>query len=147
MICLSGKSAVMRMVEEKKLLENVSLYELSKSEPVGTKLDIVTHGIGELESEYGHVYVLSDGQKITFVNFGFGDKESVIHRAIRDAIENDPAMAEHNMVISLSLRKPKNKSYNNFFSSTILITADFPLRQIIDLPFRQVINLAHQADL
>ena len=103
-------------VSEEKKLEKVSLYELSKSEPVGTKLDIVTHGIGELESKYGHVYVLSDGQKITFVNFGFGDKESVIHRAIRDAIENDPAMAEHNMVISLSLRKPKNESYNNYWA-------------------------------
>ena len=102
--------------EEKKLLEKVSLYELSKSEPVGTKLDIVTHGIGEIETEYGDVYVLSDGQKITFVNFGFGGKESAVHRAIRDAMENDPAMAEHNMVISLSLRQPKNKNYNNYWA-------------------------------
>ena len=104
------------MSEEKKLLEKVSLYELSKSEPVGTKLDIVTHGIGEIETEYGHVYVLSDGQKITFVNFGFGDKESAMHRAIRDAIEDDPSIVEHNMVISLSLRKPKNKGYNNYWA-------------------------------
>ena len=116
MICLSGKSAVMRMVEEKKLLENVSLYKLSKSEKVGTKLDIVTHGIGEIETEYGHVYVLSDGQKITFVNFGFGGKESVVHRAIRDAIENDPTIVERNMVISLSLHKPKNKNYGNYWA-------------------------------
>ena len=116
MICLSGKSAVMRMVEEKKLLENVSLYKLSKSEPVGTKFDIVTHGIGEFENdEYGDAYVLSDGQKITFVNFGFDDKESVVHRAIRDAIENDPTIVERNMVISLSLHKPKNKNYNNYW--------------------------------
>ena len=107
----------MRMVEEKKLLENVSLYKLSKSEKVGTKLDIVTHGIGEFENdEYGHAYVLSDGQKITFVNFGFGGKESAVHRAIRDAMENDPAMAEHNMVISLSLRQPKNKNYNKYWA-------------------------------
>ena len=116
MICLSGKSAVMRMVEEKKLLEKVSLYELSKSEPVGTKLDIVTHGIGEIENEYGSAYVLSDGQKITFVNFGFDDKESTVHRAIRDAIENDPDIVEHNMVILLRLHKPKNKSYNNYWA-------------------------------
>ena len=107
---------MIEVLEEKKLLEKVSLYELSKSEPVGTKLDIVTHGIGELETEYGHVYVLSDGQKIIFVNFGFGDKESAIHRAIRDVIEDDPAIVEHNMVISLSLRKPKNKGYNNYWS-------------------------------
>ena len=107
----------MRMVEEKKLLENVSLYKLSKSEPVGTKLDIVTHGIGEFgNDEYGDAYVLSDGQKITFVNFGFGDKESVVHRAIRDAIENDPTIVERNMVISLSLHKPKNKNYNNYWA-------------------------------
>ena len=116
MICLSGKSAVIEVSEEKKLLENVSLYKLSKSEPVGTKLDIVTHGVGEIETKYGHVYVLSDDQKITFVNFGFGDKESVIHRAIRDAMENDPTIAEHNMVISLSLRQPKNKNYNNYWA-------------------------------
>ena len=36
--------------EEKKLLENVILYKLSKSELVGTKLDIVTHGIVEIEN-------------------------------------------------------------------------------------------------
>ena len=102
--------------EEKKLLEKVSLYELSKSEPVGTKLDIVTHGIGEIENEYGSAYVLSDGQKITFVNFGFDDKESTVHRAIRDAIGNDPDLVEHNMVISLRLHKPKNKSYNNYWA-------------------------------
>ena len=115
MICFSGKSAVIEMSEEKQLLENVSLYKLSKSEPVGTKLDIMTHGIGTLENEYGSAYVLSDGQKITFVNFGFGDKESVVHRAIRDAIENDPTIVERNMVISLSLHKPKNKNYNNYW--------------------------------
>jgi len=107
---------VIEVSEEKKLLEKVSLYELLKSEPVGTKLDIVTHGIGEIENEYGSAYVLSDGQKITFVNFGFDDKESTVHRAIRDAIENDPDIVEHNMVISLSLRKPKNKGYNNYWS-------------------------------
>ena len=116
MICFSGKSAVIEMSEEKQLLENVSLYKLSKSEPVGTKLDIMTHGIGTLENEYGSAYVLSDGQKITFVNFGFGDKESVVHRAIRDAIENDPTIVERNMVISLSLHKPKNKNYNNYWA-------------------------------
>ena len=102
--------------EEKKLLEKVSLYELSKSEPVGTKLDIVTHGIGEIENEYGSAYVLSDGQKITFVNFGFGDKESVVHRAIRNAIEKDPAIVEYNMAILLSLHKPKNKNYHNYWA-------------------------------
>ena len=103
--------------EEKKLLENVSLYKLSKSEPVGTKLDIVTHGIGEFENdEYGHAYVLSDGRKITFVNFGFGDKESVVHRAIRDALENDPNIVDYKMVISLSLHKPKNKNYGNYWA-------------------------------
>ena len=111
-----GKSAVIEVSEEKELLENVSLYELSKSEPVGTKLDIVTHGLGEIENEYGSAYVLSDGQKITFVNFGFDDKESTVHRAIRDAIENDPTIVEHNMVISLRLHKPKNKSYNNYWA-------------------------------
>jgi len=116
MTCLSGKSAVIEVSEEKKLLENVSLYKLSKSEPVGTKLDIVTHGIGEIENEYGSAYVLSDGQKITFVNFGFDDKESTVHRAIRDAMENDPTIVEHNMVISLSLRQPKNKNYNNYWA-------------------------------
>ena len=103
--------------EEKKLLENVSLYKLSKSEPVGTKLDIVTHGIGEFENdEYGHAYVLSDGRKITFVNFGFADKESVVHRAIRDAIDNDPTIVERNVVILLSLHKPKNKNYGNYWA-------------------------------
>ena len=102
--------------EKKQLLENVSLYKLSKSEPVGTKLDIVTYGIGEIENEYGSAYVLSDGQKITFVNFGFDDKESTVHRAIRDAIENDPTIVEHNMVISLRLHKPKNKSYHNYWA-------------------------------
>ena len=107
---------MIEVLEEKQLLEKVSLYELSKSEPVGTKLDIMTYGIGELESEYGHVYVLSDGQKITFVNFGFGDKESAVHRAIGEAIANDPTIVEHNMVISLSLRKPKNKGYNNYWA-------------------------------
>ena len=111
-----GKSAVIEVSEEKKLLENVSLYKLSKSEPVGTNLDIVTHGIGEIENEYGSAYVLSDGQKITFVNFGFGDKESTVHRAIRDAIENDPTIVERVMVISLRLHKPKNKSYNNYWA-------------------------------
>ena len=104
------------MSEGKERLESLSLYKLSKSEPVGTKLDIVTHGIGEIETEYGDVYVLSDGQKITFVNFGFGDKESAVHRAIRDAMENDPTIVEHNMVISLSLRHPKNKNYNNYWA-------------------------------
>ena len=103
--------------EEKKLLENVSLYKLSKSEPVGTKLNIMSHGIGEFENdEYGHAYVLSDGQKITFVNFGFGDKESVVHRAIRDAIDNDPTIVERNVVILLSLHKPKNKNYGNYWA-------------------------------
>ena len=104
------------MSEGKQKLESLSLYKLSKSEPVGTKLDIVTHGIGEIENEYGSSYVLSDGQKITFVNFGFDDKESTVHRAIRDAIENDPTIVEHNMVISLSLHKPKNKNYGNYWA-------------------------------
>ena len=104
------------MSEEKKLLENVSLYKLSKSELVGTKLDIVTHGIGEIENEYGSAYVLSDGQKITLVNFGFDDKESTVHRAIRAVIENDPDIVEHKMMISLRLYKPKNKSYNNYWA-------------------------------
>ena len=107
---------MIKVSEEKKLLENVSLYKLSKSEPVGTKLDIVTHGIGEIENEYGSAYVLSDGQKMTFVNFGFGDKESVVHRAIRDAIEKDPAIVEYNMEILLSLHKPKNKNYHNYWA-------------------------------
>ena len=111
-----GKSAVIEVSEEKKLLENVSLYKLSKSEPVGTKLDIMTHGIGDFENDYGHAYVLSDGQKITFVNFGFGEKESVVHRAIRDAIENDPTIVDHKMVISLSLHKPKNKNHGNYWA-------------------------------
>ena len=105
------------MSERKEKLESLSLYKLSKSEPVGTKLDIVTHGIGEFENdEYGHAYVLSDGRKITFVNFGFGDKESVVHRAIRDALENDPNIVDYKMVISLSLHKPKNKNYGNYWA-------------------------------
>ena len=117
MIYFRGKSAVIEVSEKKQLLENVSLYKLSKSEPVGTKLDIVTHGIGNFTSEeYGDAYVLSDGQKITFVNFGFGEKESTVHRAIRDAIEQDPDIVQHNMVISLRLHKPKNKNYGNYWA-------------------------------
>ena len=112
------------MSEEKKQLESLSLYKLSKSEPVGTKLDIVTHGIGEFENdEYGHAYVLSDGRKITFVNFGFGDKESVVHRAIRDALENDPNIVDYKMVISLSLHKPKNKNYGNYWAIDRIIVS------------------------
>jgi hypothetical protein len=112
------------MSERKEKLESLSLYKLSKSEPVGTKLDIVTHGIGEFENdEYGHAYVLSDGRKITFVNFGFGDKESVVHRAIRDALENDPNIVDYKMVISLSLHKPKNKNYGNYWAIDRIIVS------------------------
>ena len=124
------------MSEGKQKLESLSLYKLSKSEPVGTKLDIVSHGIGEFDNdEYGHAYVLSDGRKITFVNFGFGDKESVVHRAIRDAIENDPMIVDHKMVISLSLHKPKNKNYGNYWAvdkiQVYKETADIPQQKTV----------------
>ena len=124
------------MTEEQKKYESVSLYKLSKSEPVGTKLEILTHGIGEFESEeYGEAYVLSDGQKITFVNFGFGDKESTVHRAIRDAIEQDPDIVRHNMQITLSLHKPKNKNYGNYWVvdkiQVYKETADIPQQRTV----------------
>ena len=124
------------MSEGKQKLESLSLYKLSKSEPVGTKLNIMSHGIGEFENdEYGHAYVLSDGQKITFVNFGFGDKESVVHRAIRDAIENAPTIVERIIVISLSLHKPKNKNYGNYWAvDKILVykeTVDTPQQKTV----------------
>lgn len=124
------------MTEEQKKYESVSLYKLSKSEPVGTKLDIVTHGISDFTSEeYGDAYVLSDGQKITFVNFGFGDKESTVHRAIRDAIEQDPDIVQHNMVISLSLHKPRNKNYGNYWAvdkiQVLKETADIPQQKTV----------------
>ena len=96
----------------------------------------MTHGIGEFESEeYGDAYVLSDGQKITFVNFGFGDKESTVHRAIRDAIEQDPDFVRHNMVISLSLHKPRNKNYGNYWAvdkiQVFKETADIPQQKTV----------------
>ena len=124
------------MTEEQKKYESVSLYKLSKSEPVGTKLEILTHGIGEFESEeYGEAYVLSDGQKITFVNFGFGDKESTVHRAIRDAIEQYPDIVRHNMQITLSLHKPKNKNYGNYWAvdkiQVYKETADIPQQRTV----------------
>lgn len=124
------------MTEEQKKYESVSLYKLSKSEPVGTKLDILTHGIGEFESEeYGEAYVLSDGAKITFVNFGFGDKESLVHRSIRDAIEQDPDIVRHNMQITLSLHKPKNKNYGNYWAvdkiQVYKETADVPQQRTV----------------
>ena len=115
------KSASAKREANTKNLEKISLKKLSEKFDYGDTVSFVSEGVSDYEDEeYGRAYVLGNETQIMFISEGFqaksGFRETVVHKALREAIEANGDIVNHRFTIVFRLHKPSDSRYSPYWT-------------------------------